>query len=116
MEREIVTTLKNYRNIRNALIQHSEEIKSVIRSEISTGLEKGEQLTISFDEWTSGANMQFINLIVYQNIKSFNLGLIKVDKAANAINSLEYIRKRLAVFGLIVVTNKYLIADGASVN
>lgn len=116
LSREFGMTLSNFRDIRAAVINHSEEIRTLIKSEIAAGLEKNEQVMISFDEWTSGGNVQFINLIVFQAKNSFNLGLINVVDAANSNNLLKYIRERLEHFDIPFDKVKFLIADGASVN
>ena len=87
-----------------------------MKREIARNKSQGIKFTISFDEWTSPAATQMINIIVHFPEHDFNLGLINMTKNANAENLADEILSRLSEFGIERSDVKFIIADGARVN
>ena len=107
---------KNFNQIRKCVTNHAGVIKGIYKNEIQKHLET-KSAVISFDEWTSSALIQLVNIIVHFGSSNFNLGVVEViSESANAESLSEIIFGHLQEFGLTRECIKVLVADGAAVN
>ena len=107
-----VSLSKSPSSITKIIIDHATEIENILKNEIKTL----NGFTIMFDEWTSRANVRFLNLILRSESAEFNLGVIKVEGSATAANLLGLIKEKLLVFGLNLSDLFSFTSDGAAVN
>ena len=99
------------------IYKYYENEKQKIITKIKLMESKYEKFSISIDEWTSYKNRRYMNVqLYYENTKSQNLGLIRIDGSCIAEKVKEIVNASIKSFGLcfekdIVATT----SDGANV-
>ncbi|MES1906706.1 MAG: hypothetical protein MHPSP_004837, partial [Paramarteilia canceri] len=74
--------------------------KVIVEAEIKRRISIKQRPSLMFDEWTGRDKNQYISLIADFSDLRFYLGLIKVERHANADHLLELIQQRQHDFGL----------------
>lgn len=104
--------MPNKQDLRKNIMNHANAIKSIIKQK----LKDVDDVTVSFDEWTSRSNIQIMNLIAHTSSADFNLGLIEVNtETATAENLMTLINTKLEEYD-IKKNVKVMTADGAATN
>ena len=87
---------------------YSETIRQLVIKEISEHKLNGKGFSITFDEWTSLRNQQYINVNLHSESKFWNLGLLQINGCLAA--------EKLNQYGLSLEKNIVcLTKDGAAV-
>jgi len=68
--------------------------------------------SLSADEWTSKSGKRYINVIAHVNEKVYNLGLARIDRAANAVFLGSLVNQKMEQFKINAL---FMTSDGASV-
>ena len=70
------------------MVHYRSKIKELITREIQTFINSGKKFSLTFDEWTSTANKQLMNINVHSrnlNLSKFwNLGLMQIHGSFTA--------------------------------
>ena len=105
-------SIPNKQALRKKVLAHAKSIKGIIKNK----LKDINEISVSFDEWTSRSNIQIINLIAHTDTTDFNLGLVEINtETASAENLNMLISRKLEEFD-ILPNVKVLTADGAATN
>ena len=101
--------------ITSKIISYYDERKKAISKFFSEEKNAGKKFSIAADEWTSYSNKRFMNVFLHSDLRSFNLGLIRITGSANAENLKTLFFAKLSEFGLVESDIISLCTDGAAV-
>ena len=89
--------------------------KKTITKELTEKVEKGQKISLTFDEWTSLHNCRYMNINVHDDSQFFNIGLSRVFGSMPAEKCVELLEKKLLQFGLQIDKIFGMTTDGAPV-
>jgi len=102
--------------IRSIVENYSDFVKTEIIKELQSLINRGQRLSLTFDEWTSQKNQRYLNVNVHNIGTHFSLGLIRIYGSCTAEHCISLIKERLNNFGLDLETHIIgMTTDGASV-
>lgn len=102
--------------IRSIVENYSDFVKTKVIKVLQSLINRGQRLSLTFDEWTSQKNQRYLNVNVHHIGTHFNLGLIRIYGSCTAEHCISLIKERLNNFGLDLETHIIgMTTDGASV-
>ena len=96
--------------IRILIIQYAKTAKKQIANKIQLS----KYISICADEWTSSANLRYLNVCAHTNDASYNLGLVPIKNSATASNISNLIIEKLAEFEIEISKCVVFCSDGAT--
>lgn len=108
---------KTSTTVRKLVIDFANHVCQEQKIEITKLKETSHKFSATFDEWTSGGNRRFLNIIVHGiDSKFWNLGLTRIRGSMTAEKCVEIVSNSLSEFNLSLEDDLVsTITDGASV-
>ena len=107
---------KSPNTIREYVLNFANEVKEQYKVEINQAKLDCGKLSLAFDEWTSNRNRRYLNLLIYNDSRFWNLGLIRILGKTNAHLLSLKIEERLLEFDFSFSDFAAIISDGAPIN
>ena len=101
--------------LKTMIIKWIEKVKELIKEDLTAAKVNGNFFSISIDEWTSVANIRYMNVFLTLPDKSYNLGVIELKGSMTAENLKYHLEKKLEEFCLELNSLVGITSDGASV-
>lgn len=108
---------KSSSTIRQLVLEFATHIRKTRGVEITKLKEEGHKFSATCDEWTSGRNRRFLNIVIHgSDSKFWNLGLYRIHGSMTAEKCVELLSNSLSEFNLSLKDDIVsLVTDGASV-
>ena len=103
--------------VKQMVMAEGQRIRTAVKGELVSKKKKGQQFSITFDEWTSTRNQRYMNVNVHEDGPTFwSLGLTRVHGSMPAEKCVALLEQKLSEFGLCLETDIVgMCTDGASV-
>ena len=114
--RGFVNLPKSPNTVRALVMRYADKVRQVVISELNSARNSGTKFSLTFDEWTSGANKRYMNVNVHGGDDKFwSLGLIRVSGTMPAVKCIQLVKHKLDEHGLSLQFDIVAITtDGAS--
>ena len=109
------TLPKSVNEIRDQVIKYGSHVFEKIKRDLVLKKAKGENFSLTLDEWTSLRNKRYLNINIHGIGYFWNLGLVRIHGSFSAEICYDIISPKLCEFGIDLKTDIVAITtDGCS--